>query len=90
MAVPLVILLLVPGQFLNWNDLTVNGGTFNANGNAAVRTCAEGSAGNPAHAYEIGSTVITNGEFTGAIDTLSGYNRGYYNFHHRRHVSLLT
>lgn len=49
---------------LNWNELTINGGTFNADSNAlyAVITSYDGSTG-----YNNGITNIAGGKFTGAI-----------------------
>ena len=49
---------------LNWNELTINGGTFNADSNAlyAVITSYDGSTD-----YNNGITNIAGGKFTGAI-----------------------
>lgn len=55
------------GAVLNWNDLTINGGTFT--GASAVRTLKSGSS----H-FEIGKSQIKNGTFNGGIDTLDNYN----------------
>ena len=57
------------GAVLNWNDLTINGGTFT--GASAVRTLKSGSS----H-FEIGKSQIKNGTFNGGIDTLDGYKTG--------------
>ena len=57
------------GAVLNWNDLTINGGTFT--GASAVRTLKSGSS----H-FEIGKSQIKNGTFNGGIDTLDNYNTG--------------
>ena len=57
------------GVVLNWNDLTINNGTFT--GASVVRTLKYGSA-----AYETGKTQINNGTFNGALDSLEGYNEG--------------
>ena len=49
---------------LNWNELTINGGTFNADSNAlyAVITSYDGSTG-----YNNGTTAITDGTFNGGL-----------------------
>ncbi len=49
---------------LNWNELTINGGTFNADSNAlyAVITSYDGSTG-----YNNGTTAITGGTFNGGL-----------------------
>lgn len=57
------------GAVLNWNDLTINGGTFT--GASAVRTLKSGSSN-----FEIGKSQIKNGTFNGGIDTLDNYNTG--------------
>ena len=57
------------GAVLNWNDLTINGGTFT--GASAVRTLKSGSSN-----FEIGKSQIKNGTFNGIIDTLDNYNTG--------------
>ena len=57
------------GAVLNWNDLTINGGTFT--GASAVRTLKSGRS----H-FEIGKSQIKNGTFNGGIDTLDGYKTG--------------
>ena len=57
------------GAVLNWNDLTINGGTFT--GASAVRTLKSGSSD-----FEIGKSQIKNGTFNGGIDTLDNYNTG--------------
>ena len=57
------------GAVLNWNDLTINGGTFT--GASAVRTLKSGSSD-----FEIGKSQIKNGTFNGIIDTLDNYNTG--------------
>ena len=57
------------GAVLNWNDLTINGGTFT--GASAVRTLKSGGS----H-FEIGKSQIKNGTFNGGIDTLDNYNTG--------------
>ena len=57
------------GAVLNWNDLTINGGTFT--GASAVRTLKSGSSG-----FETGKSQIKNGTFNGGIDTLDGYKTG--------------
>ena len=57
------------GAVLNWNDLTINGGTFT--GASAVRTLKSGSS-----LFEIGKSQIKNGTFNGGIDTLDNYNTG--------------
>ena len=57
------------GAVLNWNDLTINGGTFI--GASAVRTLKSGSSN-----FEIGKSQIKNGTFNGIIDTLDNYNTG--------------
>ena len=61
------------GTVLNWNDLTIHGGTFNAR-NASVATMAEGSNGVPSHNYEQGKTTITGGTFTGFLGSDTNYN----------------
>ena len=53
------------GAVLNWNDLTINGGTFT--GASAVRTLKSGSSD-----FETGKSQINNGTFNGGIDTLDG------------------
>ena len=57
------------GAVLNWNDLTINGGTFT--GASAVRTLKSGSSD-----FETGKSQIKNGTFNGGIDTLDGYKTG--------------
>ena len=57
------------GAVLNWNDLTINGGTFT--GASAVRTLKSGS-----NDFETGKSQIKNGTFNGIIDTLDNYNTG--------------
>ena len=57
------------GAVLNWNDLTINGGTFT--GASAVRTLKSGSSD-----FETGKSQIMNGTFNGGIDTLDGYKTG--------------
>ncbi len=57
------------GAVLNWNDLTINGGTFT--GASAVRTLKSGS-----NDFETGKSQIKNGTFNGGIDTLDGYKTG--------------
>ena len=57
------------GAVLNWNDLTINGGTFT--GASAVRTLKSGSSD-----FETGKSQIKNGTFNGIIDTLDNYNTG--------------
>ena len=57
------------GAVLNWNDLTINGGTFT--GASAVRTLKSGSSD-----FETGKSQIENGTFNGGIDTLDGYKTG--------------
>lgn len=57
------------GAVLNWNDLTINGGTFTCA--SAVRTLKSGSS----H-FEIGKSQIKNGTFNGGIDTLDNFNTG--------------
>ena len=57
------------GAVLNWNDLTINGGTFT--GASAVRTLKSGSSD-----FETGKSQIKNGTFNGGIDTLDNYNTG--------------
>ena len=57
------------GAVLNWNDLTINGGTFT--GASAVRTLKSGSSN-----FETGKSQIKNGTFNGGIDTLDGYKTG--------------
>ena len=55
------------GAVLNWNDLTINGGTFT--GASAVRTLKSGS-----NDFETGKSQIKNGTFNGIIDTLDNYS----------------
>lgn len=57
------------GAVLNWNDLTINGGTFT--GASAVRTLKSRSSD-----FETGKSQIKNGTFNGGIDTLDGYKTG--------------
>ena len=57
------------GAVLNWNDLTINGGTFT--GASAVRTLKSGSSD-----FETGKSQIKNGTFNGGIDTLDNYSTG--------------
>lgn len=57
------------GAVLNWNDLTINGGTFT--GASAVRTLKSGSSD-----FETGKSQIKNGTFNGGIDTLDDYKTG--------------
>ena len=57
------------GAVLNWNDLTITGGTFT--GASAVRTLKSGSSD-----FETGKSQIKNGTFNGGIDTLDGYKTG--------------
>ena len=57
------------GAVLNWNDLTINGGTFT--GASAVRTLKSGSSD-----FETGKSQIKNGTFNGGIDTLDSYKTG--------------
>ena len=57
------------GAVLNWNDLTINGGTFT--GASAVRTLKSGSSD-----FETGKSQIKNGTFNGGIDTLDAYKTG--------------
>ena len=57
------------GAVLNWNDLTINGGTFT--GASAVRTLKSGS-----NDFGTGKSQIMNGTFNGGIDTLDGYKTG--------------
>ena len=57
------------GAVLNWNDLTIKGGTFT--GASAVRTLKSGSSD-----FETGKSQIKNGTFNGGIDTLDGYKTG--------------
>ena len=57
------------GAVLNWNDLTINGGTFT--GASAVRTLKSESSD-----FETGKSQIKNGTFNGGIDTLDGYKTG--------------
>ena len=58
----------------NWNNLTINGGTFNAendNVDAVITGCWDSST--------IGSngvTVIEGGTFNGAVTSISGYSEG--------------
>ena len=57
------------GAVLNWNDLTINGGTFT--GASAVRTLKSGSSD-----FATGKSQIKHGTFNGGIDTLDGYKTG--------------
>ena len=61
------------GTILNWNELTITGGTFQAQ-NAAVATMAAGTAGNPTYAYEQGKTTVSGGQFDGIFGTNASYS----------------
>ncbi len=58
---------------LNWNNLTINGGTFNDendNVDAVITGCWESDIGSN------GVTVIEGGTFNGAVTSISGYSEG--------------
>ncbi len=63
------------GTVLNWNQLTITNGEFNAT-NAAVATMVESSNGTPIHEYEKGVTNISGGIFNGILGTNISYSAG--------------
>ncbi|WP_308754679.1 hypothetical protein [uncultured Anaerotruncus sp.] len=65
------------GVVLNWNELTIKGGTFNGNGKPAIVNAVEADGnGTPKYSYEKGSVLIKGGSFNGKIGNHSGYPNG--------------
>lgn len=71
--------VLDAGAVLNWNELTITGGTFVAANCSVATMCAGASAGAPTDTYEKGATTITGGNFTGGlgISTDEAYTKAY-------------
>jgi len=58
------------GTVLNWNNLKITGGTFNAS-NTSVGTCTA----SPSYGYEMGHTEISGGYFKGGLGTNDSYKK---------------
>ena len=66
------------GVVLNWNDLTIKGGTFNGGEKAAIVNAVEADGdGYPTHPdYEKGTIQIKGGTFNGSIGNHASYPAG--------------